>query len=268
MVVPAVFLGMEAWILRTLGAVGTLLFASLFVFTIYRPAWVEEAGKDFITARIEEKLGAQIAEGARANGGALARAVREALRRNSTRIDELEAALRAKLHERIAIALEDIRRPDRECRTRVAALVEAGLEHALVSLETSNQHLTDIIQGRYLRMVGEITRDARIFTATNAIACMLLLVASFTRPRAIAHLVFPGVLLAVAVIVSSYCYVFAQDWFFTILYSDYFGYAYLGLLGGVFGFLADFFLNRGRITTRLGNVLLHAVGSSFSLSIC
>jgi hypothetical protein len=139
---------------------------------------------------------------------------------------------------------------------------------ALGSLEAENARLTEFIQGRYLRIVGELTRDLRIFTATNALACLLLLVVSFARPRAIDHLVFPGVLLGVAVIVSSWCYVFQQDWFFTILYSDYFGVGYLAFLGSIFGLLLDIFLNRGRVTTELGNGLLHAVGSTFSLSIC
>ena len=75
-------------------------------------------------------------------------------------------------------------------------------------------------------------------------------------------------LLAVAVTVSSYCYVFGQNWFFSIVYSDYWGFVYLAFLGFVFGLLTDIFLNRGRVTTRLGNGLLHAAGSSFSLALC
>lgn len=258
---------MKAWILRSLGLAGTVVFGCLLAFTFHRPAWVEEAAKDFITAQVEEKVGAHVAA-AREKGGVLARAAQELYRRNSARIDELDYALKAKLHERVAAALAQVRDLDCECRARIATLMEMGMNGALGSLEAENARLTDFIQGKYLRIVGELTRDLRIFTATNAIACLLLLLVSFARPRAIDHLVFPGVLLGVAVVVSSYCYVFEQNWFFTILYSDYFGLGYLAFLTLVFGLLLDIFLNRGRVTTHLGNGVLHAAGSAFSLSPC
>lgn len=259
---------MKAWLLRALGAVGTLLFASLFVFTFHRPAWVEQAAKDFIAAQVEERVGKHVAARARANGGVLAEAAGELYRRNKSQIDELDLGLRTKLHDRIAAALTEVRNPECECRRRVAELLQAGMLASVASLEATNAHLTDFIQGKYLHVVAELTRDLRIFTATNAAACLLLLLLSFVRPRALDHLVFPGVLLAVAVIVSSYCYVFEQNWLFTIVYSDYFGFAYLGFLTFIFGLLLDIFLNRGRVTTRLGNGLLQGVGSTFSLPLC
>jgi hypothetical protein len=260
---------MNAWILRSLGAIGTLLFAGTFALTFHRPAWVEHVAQDFITAQVQEQVDAHVAgiDVAR-DGTALLRVADTLARQSSARMAAIQAALRAKLHERIAAALAEVRHLDCECRERVAALLQAGMLSSLASLEATRARLDDFIQGRYLRVVAELQHDIRIFTATNAIACLLLLVVSFARPRAVEHLVFHGILLAVAVLVSSYCYVFAQNWLFTILYSDYFGFAYLGFLGFVFGLLLDIFLNRGRITTRLGNGMLHAVGSSFSMSPC
>jgi len=260
---------MNAWILRSLGTIGTLLFAGTFALTFHRPAWVEHAARDFITAEVQKQVDAHVAgiDVAR-DGTALLRVADALARRSSARMDAIQAALREKLHERVAAALAEVRQLDCECRERVAALLQAGMLQSLASLEAARARLDDFIQGRYLRVVAELKLDIRIFSATNAIACLLLLVISFARPRAIDHLVFPGILLAVAVLVSSYCYVFAQNWLFTILYSDYFGFAYLGFLGFVFGLLLDIFLNCGRVTTRVGNELLHAVGSAFSLSPC
>ena len=259
---------MKAGLLRTLGATGTLLFATLFVFTFWRPVWIEAAGKDFIAAQVEHEVGGYLAAATNDDGGVLARAASELHRRNAGRIAELRAILRTDLAERIGTALAAVRDPTCACRARVAALLRAGAFGDIATLEAANLHFADVVQGRYLRVVGELTRDLRIFTGINAVACLLLLIASFARPRAIDHLVFPGVLLAIAVIVSSYCYVFAQNWLLAILYSDYFGFAYLGLLTFIFGLLLDIFLNRGRVTTRAGNALLHAVGSSFTLTLC
>jgi hypothetical protein len=260
---------MEAWILRTLGTVGTLLFGGLLALTFYTPSWVEHAARDFITTEVQAEVDARIT-GVDVAGNArrLANAAEVLFRQNAERLDALKAGLRAKLHERIADALTEIRDVDCACRARIAGLLESGMLNSLSSLEAANARLQDFIQGRYLRVVAELKRDLRIFSATNAAAFALLLLLSFTKPRALSHLVFPGMLLAVAVLVSSYCYVFKQNWFFSIVYSDYWGFAYLGFLGFVFGLLLDIFLNHGRVTTRLGNGLLHSAGSAFSLAPC
>lgn len=259
---------MKAWLLRALGAAGTLLFASLFAFTFERPLWVERAARDFISAQVEKQVGSHVARVVGDDTGRLARAADTIRRRNAARMDELHGWLQGKLHEKIAAALVDVRDPDCVCRERVASLLRAGLLQTLSALEASNAQLTDFIQGRYLRVVAELKRDLRIFTATNAAACLLLLFLSFARPRTIDHLVIPGTLLAVSVFVCSYCYVFEQNWFFTIIYVDYAGFAYLGLLTCVFVMLLDIFLNRGRIVVRLANGMLAAVGSAATLSTC
>ncbi len=262
-------MGMKAWILRVFGLAGTLLFASLVSFTIYMPDWVEGAARDFITAEVQAEVDAHIEGIDVAQGGdTLAQAAGVLYRHNSERMAGIKAALAARVHERVADALAQVRNLDCECRDRIAGFIQAGMTHALSSLEQVNSRLTDFVQEKYLRVVRELKRDVRIFSAVNAAACLLLLVLSFARPRAADHLIFPGTLLAVAVTVSSYCYVFEQNWFFTLVYSDYAGFAYLGFLGFIFGLLLDIFLNRGRVTTELGNGVLHAVGSAFSLSIC
>lgn len=260
---------MKAWILRVFGLAGTLLFASLFAITLYTPDWVEHPARDFITAEVQAQVDAHIAGIDVAQGGdVLAQAAAALHRRNSQRMADIKAALAARVHERVADALAQVRNLDCECRDRIAGFIQAGMTNAISSLDEMNSRLADFVQEKYLRVVGELKRDVRIFSAVNAAACLLLLVLSFARPRAINHLLFPGVLLALAVTVSSYCYVFEQNWFFTLVYSDYFGFAYLGFLGVIFGLLLDIFINRGRVTTQLGNGVLDVVGSAFSLSIC
>jgi len=260
---------MKVWILRALGAIGTLLFASLFTLTFYRPAWVEQAARDFITAEVQKQVDAHV-DGidVAAAGASLAKAAGVLVRQNSQRIENLKAALHARLNERIADALAQVRDLDCECRDRLAGIIGAGMASSLAALDATNARLTDFIQAKYLRVVADLERDIRIFSGANAAACLLLFMLSFLRPRAVDHLMFPAVLLALAVILSSYWYLFEQNWFFTIIYSDYFGFAYLGFLGFTFGLLLDIFLNRGRFTTRLGNVVLHVVGSTLTLSLC
>lgn len=97
---------------------------------------------------------------------------------------------------------------------------------------------------------------------------LVLLAVSFFNPRAIAHLFVPGTLLLVATMVSSYFYVFEQNWFFTIIYNDYIGFAYIGYLSVVFLFLCDVVFNGARVTTEIINQALNAIGSALSVAPC
>jgi hypothetical protein len=260
---------MKTWILRALGAVGTALFATLFLFTFYRPAWVEVAARDFVTSEVQKQIDSHVAGlDVASDSNTLQQAASALVRQNAQRIENLKTALRMRLHERIADALAQVRDIDCKCRDRIAGFLEAEMSGSLAMLNASNARLTDFIQAKYLRVVADLERDIRIFSGANVVACLLLLLLSFAKPRAVNHLALPGLLLALAIIVSSYCYAFEQNWFFTIIYSDYLGFAYLGILGFVFGLLLDIFLNRGRVTTHLGNGALHVVGSTLTLSLC
>ncbi len=114
----------------------------------------------------------------------------------------------------------------------------------------------------------ELKRDIRIFTASNALVFILLLLVSFLKPQAITHLFLPGVLLVVSTLICSYFYIFEQNWLLTIIQNSYLGFAYLAWLGAVFLFLCDIVFNRGRITTEILNSLLNAIGSALSVVPC
>jgi hypothetical protein len=62
--------------------------------------------------------------------------------------------------------------------------------------------------------------------------------------------------------------VFEQYWLLTIIDGSYLGLAYAAYLVVVFLFLCDIALNRGRVTTRLVNGLVDAVGGTLSLVPC
>lgn len=259
---------MKAWLLRSLGLTGTLLFGTLLLLTAWRPVWLEEAARGFIA----DEVRAQVRERIDFGGGDALDLVRQGanalLKQEAARAAVLKAEARQMLDSRIAAALARISDVQCECRQRLAALAVYGISQSLSWTEAADARLTEFVQVRYLRVVGELKRDIRIFAATNAAACLLLLLLSFSKPQALNHLVLPGVLLAASVIACSYFYVFEQNWFYTLVYADYVGYAYLGYLGLAFGLLLDITFNRGRVTTGLVNTGAHAVGSSLSLLTC
>ena len=134
--------------------------------------------------------------------------------------------------------------------------------------DAANDRIVDFIHYKYLEVVADLKRDIRIFTASNGFACLLLLLISLLKPRAIDHLFLPGVLLAVSLVVCTNMYIFQQDWLLIIINGAYMGFAYLVWLGAIFVFLCDIVLNRGRITGWLLNAFFNAIGSAASLSPC
>jgi hypothetical protein len=125
-----------------------------------------------------------------------------------------------------------------------------------------------LIQASYMDVATDLKRDIRIFAAANAGAFFLLVLISFLKPQAVRHLFVPGLLLCAATLVCVYGYVFEQNWLLTLINGSYLGFAYATYLGVVFLLLCDVVLNRGRITTRLANGLVHGVGGTLSLIPC
>ena len=84
------------------------------------------------------------------------------------------------------------------------------------------------------------------------------------RVEATAHLFLPGALLLLSTAICAYFYLFEQNWFYTILYNDYTGFAYLAHLLLVFAALCDIVFNRARVTTEI----INALGNAFSVAPC
>jgi hypothetical protein len=258
---------MKAWTLRFLGLVGALAFGALFILVWARPVWLEEAAKDFIAAEVRRQVHTRI-DGLDLKGGDALSHAAAALQAQNELIARANARLSATVDARVDAALAQIRNLDCECRSVVTLLMIEARNRASTIIDTAGPRLTEFVHMQYARVVAELTLDLRIFTAINASACLLLLVLSFARPRAIDHLLVPGLLLMGAVVVSSYCYLFEQNWFYTVVYSNYYGFAYFAFLACIFALLLDIFLNRGKVTMHLGNFVLNAVGSAFTLSTC
>lgn len=82
------------------------------------------------------------------------------------------------------------------------------------------------------------------------------------------HLFVPGILLAVAAVISFSIYVFGQDWFYIILYNDYMGFGYLAYMTLIFSLLVDIIVNQARITTEVINFIGHMFSAAFSVAPC
>ena len=63
-------------------------------------------------------------------------------------------------------------------------------------------------------------------------------------------------------------YIFGQNWFYTIIFSNYWGFGYSVLAGVIFLFLMDVVFNKGRVTTEILNAMFQALGKAITIVPC
>lgn len=262
----------EAWrrlVLAFIGAVGTALFGFFLFLTFHTPDRVEAFAASYIEQQVAERLDRGIdALQAPTGTGRLARLAGALQQGNEAAIERQREWLRAKAHEQLASALAQVRDPACACRQSWSDWLERGTQASILQLAAENQALRNFIHATYAQTVQDVKRELRIFIGANLAVFVLLLLAAALKPRATTHLFVPGLLLALATLVCSWFYLFEQNWLLTIIHGQYLGFLYFGYLGIAFAFLCDIVLNRARITTKLLNTLLNAIGSAISVVPC
>jgi len=256
-------------ILRLVGLIGVSIFGTFFSFTYAIPDWVERFAADFIEGKVHDKIDESIDALQPPEGqGMLASFAKALYSDNQSRIEAIREKLRLEVHEHMADAIAKIRDLDCECRDKWAEFYKKGFEFELNLLQTANDQLVDFIHSKYTEISTALKADIRIFTASNTSVFLFLLIVSFAKPKAIAHLFLPGSLLALSTLVCSYFYLFHQNWLLTIVYNDYTGLLYLVYLGVLFLILCDISFNKARVTTQILNTLGSIAGSAASFSPC
>lgn len=260
---------LQRTILGVIGATGTAVFAFFFALTFHTPEWVEDFAAGFIEKEVSERVGTAIdSVQPPAGDSALSRAASAIYAKNEEKIEQYREDLREKVHERMADAIAQARDLDCACRDKWAQWLKDGTNAQIGLLQKANEGITDFIQSNYARVVADLKRDIRIFTASNALVFLLILALAVGKPQACLQLFVPGILAAAAALVCTYFYIFEQNWLLTILFNDYLGFTYLAYLAVVFALLCDIILNRARITTEIVNAVLEAVGSVASAVPC
>ncbi|TQV70782.1 hypothetical protein FKG94_20870 [Exilibacterium tricleocarpae] len=251
--------------LRSIGLFGILLFGILLSITFISPKTIEESAKGFVKYQIEKEVREkqQAIRDSSVAGKALS--ISEKLGLESEQIRE---NLNNNLPQKIARVIASMCGYDCERTKALAQSITTGYLDRLKSIKVAQDTLGDLIKGKYIEIVGNLKFELRIFLGLNFAMFLILLIVSFAKPKAIAHLFLPGVLLVLATILSSAVYLYGQDWFYTILYNDYMGFGYLAYLVIIFGVLIDIALNKARVTTEVINGIANAFGSAFSVLPC
>lgn len=250
-------------LLRTFALLGLLLFGGLLLLSWVAPMQIERQARDFIRLELEQQLSSRLAEPPPA---LLDRAL-GLIGGQQARLDALRTQVREQLPRSVDALIARMQQPDCPCRQPLQAEVRwLGIDWRL-DASALQERVVEIARGEYLELVDGLLQEVRIFSACNVLAFLLMLLATLRRGTGVQHLL-PAGLLLVAVLISSYFYLFQQNWFFSILFNDHLGFAYLGYLGLVYLLLADLLLNRARVISWLLNRLLDAVGSSLQVAPC
>jgi len=248
--------------LRALGLAGLVVFALAFAITFLSPIHVERAARGFIQGQIEAQIGDRLGGAAETQVGRAARALAE---RHGEEIGALRKRLATGANAQIAAVIGRMQDPDCECRKRMVQALDAATESRIATLERAEPQLRRIIEGRYGEIVADLLRDLRIFTGTNLLAFLMLFVLSIAKPGHIRQLFVPGILLGTSAVAASCIYLFGQNWFFTLFYGDFVGWAYAVWLLLIFGLLCDVALFRARITGRIVNAVQAVFGTAASV---
>jgi len=253
----------KALTLRLVGLGGVLIFSLITALTLMSPIGVERAARGFIEREIEshvaEKL--DLVRG-RIDETRIGRAAEALSAQHSAEITALRAQLLENLKPRIADTVNRMQDPRCACRARMRQALDAAIALHISTLERAEPQLQRLIEGQYGAIVADLMRDLRIFAVTNLLAFVALPALSVLQPQRIRQLFVPAILLFGAVIVTSLVYLFGQNWLFTILYADYFGYSYAAWLLLIFGLFCDIALFRARITTLIADALFSIVGDT------
>ncbi len=245
-----------------LGFAGSLLFTAAFIASWTSEHFISQAAREVIRYRVAEEINEKIdALGA----DFLVEKAKIALKEKAQEIDQLKLILKSKVPELVAAVANQMADPNCPCRKWAPESFRNFVLALLTDATQAQNRLTDLIKTKYLEVEAQLTREFRIFTGTNALACLLLVLATLFKTGARIHLLPPALILLIATGVTSYFYLFNQDWLHTIVFGDYVGLAYAAYLVFVFACLVDIVLNRARITVA---VVDGVFGGLFSLSPC
>jgi hypothetical protein len=236
---------------------GVLIFGGMLLYLQTMPRDFEARAQTFIVDEIDTAVSPDSAMSklAQLGGGDLALP--------ADRVEALRLNLAAAQHNFIALVVETF--CVRDCRAK--EILEAELLEAYDGIPSRLKPgfavLRGLVAAKYHAVFDELRRDITIFLSANLIVLGLALILALVRGRAARHLAPVSIVMTLATLLTTYWYVFGQNWILTIITSDYFGWWYLIFLAVVCLLLADIALNRARVISRILNAIADALGTDW-----
>ena len=238
---------------------GVLLFGLVFLVTFLSPQLVDTAARTFVVSQIEK----EIAE--REVAGVKMKAIGEKLSWLKDKYGDEIASAKNQLAGGVRIKISEIL--DKICKIdclkqkgiTITDTTDEHLHQKIAQLTDASEKFSELIKGKYYRIISELLSDLRIFSGVNLALFLVIGFILYGRSGATMAVVLPAGLLFIATVASIAIYIFGQNWFYTLVFSNYMGWGYLTYVGVIFGFLLDIVFNGASITTSI----VEAIGSFF-----
>ena len=248
---------------------GALVFAALWAYIQFVPEDFDQRTRNFAIAKIESNVDEGISSIAQSS---TADRVSELAGRFSDNLQSKVDEYRFSLDQGIDVVIADILaaacRLDCERREQARQAVEDAFESAIARYGFAIDRVEALVVGEYDEVMSELRSDLSIFTGSNGIALLFAFLLSVFRGQAAKHLLPIALTLTGATLLMVYWYIFGQDWIMTVIFSDYWGWAYSWVLAILCGLMIDIAANKARITSFVFNGIGNAFGSGISFVPC
>lgn len=227
---------------------GSCVFALLFCMTFLSLDLIDKSARAFVVSRIEKEVSEHAVIGMKLKG------VGEKLSwlkdKYGSEIeaakDQLKSGLRLKIEEILNLICNV------ECLKKkgitITDTTDDYLRDRIAQLTDTSQKLSELVKGKYYRIIYELLHDLRIFSGVNFMLFLSIVAVLLLKSAAAKPLLLPAGLLFVSTIASIGIYLLGQNWFYTLLFSNYMGWGYLAYVAVIFAFLMDIVFNGAQIT--------------------
>jgi hypothetical protein len=235
--------------IQAVALIGAVVFAGLWLVVTVMPKGLERSAIGFVKAQITSELQERFpADGMKAG-------LQNLSARFGVQSAQLDESLRSDLPELVAQVVSGFCGCEHRSEQEVARAVRSGMKARIASLGAAQTKIAELIKGRYESIIAALRLDMLIFLGTNAIAFFGVLAVTLAPVQKKPLVIYPAVILIAAVVISTSIYLFSTDWFYAILFQNYWGYGYAALMAVIFGFLLDIVVNRARVTLQIVSAL-------------
>ncbi|MGR3637671.1 MAG: hypothetical protein ACU0BK_17325 [Shimia sp.] len=233
---------------RIFSALGALFMAALLTMVLSQPELIKKSALSFTKAQIHKDIAERFPD---LTDGPLTEGLSKLSQRFKTRSDAISTGLSEGVHLFVAQQVAKLCACENagDSEDNIATGLQTYMQEKSAEFDAVRERLEGAIKGKYDILTNALLRDVAIFLGTNLAAFSAIFAATFVRNGKGPMLVYPLVLLSIALVVSASIYMFGTDWFYAILFQDYWGYGYAVLIGSLFLALIDITLNEAKITS-------------------
>ncbi|WP_353571520.1 hypothetical protein [Candidatus Albibeggiatoa sp. nov. BB20] len=250
-------------ILRIISLLGVIVFSLLLGFSYSEQDNIEISAQHFVKQQIELKIREKYQHSKVFTFKEKAQFITNKFRDEEQKIKML---LENGLPEKIATVIAAMCGYDCEKKKQLTETITQSYTKRIHRIQKAQYNLQNMIKDQYVKVIGKLLTDIRIFCASNASLFLFILFISIVSTKAEKSLLLPTILLLISIIAASSMYLFGQDWFYTIIYNDYMGYSYLIYVGLIFLFLMDITFNKAMATSTIISMIINAIAVALNSS--